>query len=775
MGTSFDRSDRERPRSSVIGLRLNRSPDPTDTAYRAMKEFLELPRRARTWMAVVWMTAVFLIAIHARDIGRWNIKDVFAWIGLSAVAAVLEQFTVKVSHGAEDENYSLTDALWVPVLIFARPGVLALAVLAGVTLGQIARRWAWYKVAYNVGQFVISVIVAQLVFDLFHLTPALSLTVWLAATVAMLVYFAMNELFIAFIISLVEGVRLRSLLVLPDGLNMLHAAGNLTIGLLAALVWSTGPVGIPLLIAPMVLVFLAYRGWLHAKRAEEQAKERERMQALYEAGRELSGPLDAGYDFKPFLRLIRKMVEAAAVELVTTDGDVRMFNSEVGPVLDFPSDDPPLPAVRYVSTRPGMVTFLAPIGHADRPSGVLAVHRPTVLSEAEGSLVEALASQIEIRRENERLFKETVDQRSHLSDVIGNTSDGIFVVSSDRALLSWNPAMERITGIARSAAVNRPCDEVLTLRADGDGAEPGDLAPLRLEYPEPQDALLTRPDGSERWIRYTSSPMPANKGERTAFVIVARDVTTELETEQLKNDFVATVSHELRSPLTPLKGFIAALRDNLVDDSPEARGEYYAIMWRSVERLEHLIGDLLDVSRVEAGKLTLEAKPFELGRVIDACVRQAHREYGARAVEVLEPEQALFVVADAFRVEQVVMNLLSNAFKYSTPESPIEVRISPTGIFATVDVHNEGDGIPVADQPYVFDRFYRTDSGLTREVGGVGLGLFICKRLVEVMGGDLELRSSPGRGCTFSFTMPLAPSQDGVVGEPESVPTRSSS
>ncbi|MGH2597063.1 MAG: sensor histidine kinase [Actinomycetota bacterium] len=186
------------------------------------------------------------------------------------------------------------------------------------------------------------------------------------------------------------------------------------------------------------------------------------------------------------------------------------------------------------------------------------------------------------------------------------------------------------------------------------------------------------------------------------------------------------------------------------------------------------ISDLLDVSRVEAGKLTLESKPFELGQVIDACVHQAHRELGARPVQVLGREQALFVVADAFRVEQVLMNLLSNAFKYSTPGSPIEVRISATGIFVTVDVHNEGDGIPVTDQPYVFDRFYRTDSGLTREVGGVGLGLFICKRLVEVMGGELWLQSLPGRGCTLSLTMPLAPSQSGVSEAPGSVPARTS-
>ena len=115
--------------------------------------------------------------------------------------------------------------------------------------------------------------------------------------------------------------------------------------------------------------------------------------------------------------------------------------------------------------------------------------------------------------------------------------------------------------------------------------------------------------------------MPSREGGARSFVVVARDVTAELETEQLKSDFVATVSHELRSPLTPLKGFVRALRDGLIEETPEARHEYYEIMWRAVERLERLINDLLDVSRVEAGKLDLESKPFNVTELVDGCIR----------------------------------------------------------------------------------------------------------------------------------------------------------
>jgi len=734
---------------------LNRSPGRAESHMRPMSEFLELPARARTWIATVWVAGIVLVAIHVPAVLRWRARDVGAWLALSAVAAVLEQFTVRMNHGPQTENYSLTDAIWVSALIFAPASVLILGVATGVMAGQVARKWRWFKVAYNIAQFVISITVAEIVFSLFHLPHGLSLMVWLAATLAMLAYFTLNELFISFIISLVEGQRLRRLLVLPDGLNVLHAAGNLTIGLLGALVWSTGPVGIPLLIAPMVLVFLAYRGWIHAQHEEEEARERDRMRALYEAGRELSGPLDAGYDFKPFLNLVRRMLDASAAELVMVAGGVRVYNSEVGLMLNLPLDDRASTPQKFLSIRPGMATFRAPIGDAERPGGVLAVHRLAPLSGAEGSLVEALASQLQVRNENERLFHQTVEQRSYLSDVIGNTSDGIFVVSADRTLVSWNPAMERITGISKEAATGRHCDEVLGLHLHDARAEDTVPVAVMLEERGAKDVLVTRSDGSERWIRYTSNPMPSRDADTNAFVIVARDVTKELETDQLKSDFVATVSHELRSPLTPLKGFVRALRDSLVEDSPEARQEYYEIMWRAVERLERLINDLLDVSRVEAGKVDLDSTPFDVVELIETSYRQMQSESEGHELDIAGPQEPVIAFADPFRVDQVVTNLLSNAFKYSTPDSSVHISVGTDEGRATVRVHNEGEGIGPEDQPHVFERFYRTQTGLRREAGGVGLGLFICQRLVEAMGGEIAVESTPGHGCTFSFWLPL--------------------
>jgi PAS domain S-box-containing protein len=720
-----------------------------------MSGFRELPPRARWWIASVVLVGIAIVLTQLTAVVRWDNEEFLAWVGLSAITALLEQFTVKIAHRSEVENYSLTDALWVPALIFAPGSVLILGVWAGILVGQTTRRWRWFKVAYNASQFVIAMTVARSVYGLFGLEPTLSLMVWLATAIAMISYFTLNEVFVAVVISAVEREPLRGLLVLPDGLNLLHAAGNLTIGLLAALVWSSGPIGIPLLIAPMVLVFLAYRGWLHAQKEQEQEKERARMQTLYEAGKELSGPLEQDYDFAPFLALVRKMFDASAVELVMAGEEVRVFNSEIGLALHLPADESHPPFERFVSVRPGTAIYVAPVGEAGR-SGVLAIHRQAPLNDSETAIVDALASQVHVRSENERLFHETLDQRSHLSDVISNTSDGIFVVDANAQLLSWNPAMERITGIARADAVGRSCEDVLPLHVVDEDTGEARRVPTPLTDIESGDTLVTRPDGTQRWIRCTSSQMPGRDGAPRASVVVARDVTSELETEQLKSDFVATVSHELRSPLTPLKGFIAALRDGLLDDSPEVRHEYYEIMWRGIGRLERLINDLLDVSRVEAGKLTMEPVPIELDPFVDNVVQEIRREHPERGVDVVASGAPIVVYADAFRVNQVLANLLSNAFKYSPARAPITVKVEAMPDHAVISVRDEGDGIAPEDQPLVFDRFFRARTEAAQRSGGVGLGLFICRRLVEAMGGEISLRSEKDAGSTFSFTLPLA-------------------
>jgi PAS domain S-box-containing protein len=720
-----------------------------------MSSFRELPLSARLVILGYVILGAFGVLVRVPQMRTWSWEDVAATAGLALAAALSEQFTVAMRHRTEVENFSVTDAVWVPALILVSPSVLTLSVLLGSVAGHAYRRWAWYKVAFNASQFVVAITVAEFVYRLFDLPSSFNLMTCVACALAMSCYFAINEISVALIISRVEQMPLREVVVLPGGLNLLHAAGNLTIGMLAALVWQAGPIGLPLLIAPVVLSFFAYRGWLQNKREEEQRREGDRMRTLYEAGKALDGPLDANFDFQPFLGFVQRLVDAAGTELaVRNQAGLRIYSSESDLYQTVHTEKGGADPTAYISAPPGLATYVAAVRDEANEVGVLAVHRATELSPSECALVDSLASQVSARQRNQQLFDETVEQRAHLADVIGSSSDGIFVVSGAGRVLSWNPAMEWITGYLADEVIGRRSGDVLRIPGGprADGSPPTELV---LGVVKPQDALIVRRDGSDRWIRYSSSTMPERHGSGTSHVVTARDVTAELEVEQMKRDFVATVSHELRTPLTPLKGLLQSLNQGLVEDSPEARREYDAIMLRQAERLERLISDLLDASRLDAGHLPMDAVPVELGELLEREIADASQLMAGREVRLDRPAQSVWVVADQLRLGQIITNLLSNAFKYSPEEAPVIVRLTELGDFALVSVQDGGAGIAIDDQDRVFERFYRADKGLTQTAGGFGLGLYIARRLAEAMGGGLVLSSRPGEGSTFSVSLPL--------------------
>ena len=191
------------------------------------------------------------------------------------------------------------------------------------------------------------------------------------------------------------------------------------------------------------------------------------------------------------------------------------------------------------------------------------------------------------------------------------------------------------------------------------------------------------------------------------------------------------------------------------DDDRGSRREYYRIMQNQVTRLERLITDLLEVSRISSGKPVVDARPVEVTSLIAEHISENSVSEGGR-VTLRSPDDPVLVHADPFRVGQVISNLVSNALKYSPRQSSVEVGVVRDGEQAIISVRDQGEGIPLSEQDRVFDRFHRVESGMTRRTGGTGLGLYIAKRLVEAMGGRLWLMSRPGAGSTFSFSLPLA-------------------
>ena len=626
------------------------------------------------------------------------------------------------------------------------------------------KRWDVRKVAYNVGVYLVGITAAQAIVRAVAGSAPLGPKdpkTWAAAVLGMSAFAVVNVVLVSGIISLVERKSFARVVAPTLGLEVAHRAGNVAIGLTFAVLYKVNALALPPAALVVALAYLAYQGWVAAIR------ERDRLRVLQEVERRLLNPLDVGAEMEPVLQLVKRMLGAASVELSVFDqDDARTYSSEGTPAAvaadgngNGHGGDPESSQIAMVGGEGGV-------------GGMLIIRRNRPLSDSERSVLESVASRISVMLHSNRMFMETLEQ-AELADVVSHTWDGIFVVSHEGRIVSWNPSMERITGVARDQALGRSCLDVLgfepvvditqaaaySSNGHGNGSlgngQLNGLATTAGHGPSgSRDIVVSRPDGTERWVRYTYRLL-RTRGGRAGYVVVVRDVTAEVETEQLKADFVATVSHELRTPLTPLKGFLITLARGIGDGTQEERQAYYRIMLNQANRLERLITDLLEASRIESGQPVVDARPMDVAETVDEVLRMFQEEYPDRAIRKVI-DGPVVVDADPLRVDQVLTNLVSNAIKYSPRESVVEVRVASEDGAATISVRDQGWGIAPADQEHVFDRFYRVENALTRRTGGTGLGLYLAKQLVQAMRGRLWVVSRPGEGSTFLFTLPLA-------------------
>lgn len=241
----------------------------------------------------------------------------------------------------------------------------------------------------------------------------------------------------------------------------------------------------------------------------------------------------------------------------------------------------------------------------------------------------------------------------------------------------------------------------------------------------------------------------------------AREVETLRQVDRLKDEFIGGVSHELRRPLAAIKGYTASLL------LPEARWEaaeqreFLQVIDEEADHLAALIDNLLDLARLGAGSLRLSCEPLHLPALADQMVRRirAQAHLPAHAYELRFPARFPYVEGDSARIAQVLLNLLENAAKYAPPGTPIVVEGRAEGALVAISVRDHGPGLTATQAARVFDKFYRVDSGLTRATEGTGLGLALCRGVVEAHGGHISVEATPGQGCTFTFTLPVIPPQ----------------
>jgi two-component system phosphate regulon sensor histidine kinase PhoR len=346
-----------------------------------------------------------------------------------------------------------------------------------------------------------------------------------------------------------------------------------------------------------------------------------------------------------------------------------------------------------------------------------------------------------------RRLGELEDQRDQARAMLESMAEGVCALDADGRVLWMNPTAR----------------ELFQLRA----AAPGQRLTELVRQPELESLVrevLTRRrtvvrelhllSGQERAVQVHAAPCGTG-GSGAAMVLVAHDVTEIRRLERVRREFVANVSHELKTPLTSIQGLVETLLSGAVDDAAHNR-RFLAMMQEDAQRLGRLIDDLLELSHIESKAqplrwATVELAPF-VARLLDGFDGAARQRRVA-----LEPSipRGLQVRADPDRLRQVLVNLIDNAIKYNREGGAVRIAAAPDGDMARVEVTDTGIGIPEADLPRIFERFYRVDKARSRELGGTGLGLAIVKHIVESHGGQVTVASRLQRGSTFSFTVPL--------------------
>ncbi len=260
---------------------------------------------------------------------------------------------------------------------------------------------------------------------------------------------------------------------------------------------------------------------------------------------------------------------------------------------------------------------------------------------------------------------------------------------------------------------------------------------------------------SERVLQINAAGVFDNDGKKQGTILVFHDLTRLKQLERTREEFVANVSHELRTPLSLIKGYTETLLDG-AKDNPEVATKFLQTIQRNSERLQFLIEDLLTISELESGRIKMNLQSVRLHSLVDRVLEDFKTQAGTRRVELKNTVPELTARADADRLQQVLGNLIGNAIKYGRESGHVSVSgqlLDGTAI--ELCVQDDGPGIPAESLERVFERFYRIDKARSREQGGTGLGLSIVKHIVASHGGKVWVKSEPGSGAAFYFTLPL--------------------
>lgn len=447
--------------------------------------------------------------------------------------------------------------------------------------------------------------------------------------------------------------------------------------------------------------------------------------------------------------------------------------SAFGPLLSLSLSDTPRETIARVLREVAVATDLPlrqavalPLTFRDSRVGMIYVFRAALnvaFSPNEVQLLQAFADQAAIAVINARLYQSVLREKQRLDAIIEQSADGVMILDSRWRITTFNKSMELLTGWPRSESIGRPCAEVLGIRnAQGMNICLMDCPLQRLPHaPNPVvEGWMTTRDGREIYIQSRYAPQRDACGIFLGAIANVRDITDQKREEELQSTFISVISHELKTPVSIIKGYAGTLRREDATWSQETLREGLRIIEEEADRLARQIQDLLDVSRLQAGGMHLDLTDWSLPRLAQEVVQAfAAQTDGRFEFELRFPDDFPPVHADYERVRMVLTNLVSNAVKYSPEGGTIRIGGHPMEDMALLYVSDQGIGIPLEEQQRIFDRFYRVDNRLRRETQGAGLGLYLTRAIIEAHGGTIRVESQVGRGSRFLFTLPLAPWQ----------------
>jgi two-component system phosphate regulon sensor histidine kinase PhoR len=342
--------------------------------------------------------------------------------------------------------------------------------------------------------------------------------------------------------------------------------------------------------------------------------------------------------------------------------------------------------------------------------------------------------------------------------VLASIGDGVILLDRKGVVRLWNPAAEAITGLAAADVTGRRAAEAI-----GGWAEIADRVPVATAVPAGGGRAETLPlsiEGRELWL--SVSGIEFDDGTVYAF----RDLTDERAVEEMKTDFVATVSHEVRTPLAAIYGAAMTLRRSDKKIPPESQERLLTVIADEADRLARIVNEILLASHLDSGELALASEDFDPAELAAGVVEAARVRLPQNVtLDLVARGDLPRVATDGDKVRQVLVNLVENAIKYSPDGGRVELAIDQADGQLRFSIHDEGLGVPPQEHRRIFGKFYRLDPDLTRGVGGTGLGLYICQELVRLLRGRIWVESRPGKGSTFAFELPLA-APEGVKSGP---------